>query len=971
MWWVTVGICACAGKGAEFKRQERQLVLSTEGVTDGKLSKRKGKGEKMSLHSVEAMLRGPLKRLRQQPTESDGSDNVLPLDALKRQKCASLDEERENINPMESVFTSSKAFRALEQEIKPDTPVVPSVKSRLHRLAEQKKAWDSDELSPDTRVSLDMKNGQGLPETTGSWKDELARPAIKKARQETEKRTNLNCTKEKTAKISSVAVQSVRERFEELSREKPNQEERGSCSKITETSQSTKAIQEMLLHKSTASASHVVRMKKEELKGSTKAQENTIDDTDTITDLEHNEKYEEILQITEGECKVEAPMDWSTPLRKVTFALEPQTIPSPEYVETESDENEKCISEMESSSQEELNNSELIDKLFEGVLDSDRMEEGIEPEAKEPAMANLKKSKAEDKGEEVKSEAEAELKNSKAVDQSDETKAKAEAKDQKEDDDLTLPSISILSPLAKSIKLDAASPLAAVVASLNNGLTESCCSLYSSLELHNSGQDRDRAGNLLQAVENAPLYSIDLYRTQRRSARLREKKNEGTNKAVTQKSAEGSRLVTQQVTTKEKIKILNDEIIKLNSIMHQASQALNCCTDEEHGKGSREEAEAERHLLIASEKRTALLTELNRLKVEGDAVSLGGATKLTKELEPCRGTISISELRLPLKAEFVCSALHKQGKPSHYFLLMIHYGPHNIVTTPLATAEDAQHGDTVTFPTVITLRDIHYKFEIDVEVYSLAQVTNVATSEKRRVSRSKVITPKKLLNSITKSSLQSPAASPSSVRSSKFVLVGSHKITLASLGKDKFPLDKMKFDGKVRQLLGDEFQNKVPFLSPLEGAIYLKLQCHFHSTVQHSGFLTMFEDVSGFGAWHRRWFVLSGNTLSYWTYPNEEKHKKPIGCIDLASCTKDKIEPASREFCSRPKTFELITVRPQNEADSDTLVVQCRNKMCFSKIWLSADTKEERNLWMEKLNQVLLNLGTWQLTAHSMSKDGI
>jgi len=36
------------------------------------------------------------------------------------------------------------------------------------------------------------------------------------------------------------------------------------------------------------------------------------------------------------------------------------------------------------------------------------------------------------------------------------------------------------------------------------------------------------------------------------------------------------------------------------TVIHQASQALNCCFDEEHGKGSQEEAEAERLLLIAS-----------------------------------------------------------------------------------------------------------------------------------------------------------------------------------------------------------------------------------------------------------------------------------------------------------------------------------------------------------------------------------
>lgn len=37
------------------------------------------------------------------------------------------------------------------------------------------------------------------------------------------------------------------------------------------------------------------------------------------------------------------------------------------------------------------------------------------------------------------------------------------------------------------------------------------------------------------------------------------------------------------------------------TVIHQASQALNCCTDEEHGKGSQVEAEAQRLLLVASE----------------------------------------------------------------------------------------------------------------------------------------------------------------------------------------------------------------------------------------------------------------------------------------------------------------------------------------------------------------------------------
>lgn len=101
----------------------------------------------------------------------------------------------------------------------------------------------------------------------------------------------------------------------------------------------------------------------------------------------------------------------------------------------------------------------------------------------------------------------------------------------------------------------------------------------------------------------------------------------------------------------------------------------------------------------------------------------------------------------------------------------------------------------------------------------------------------------------------------------------------------------------------------MPFLCPLEGHIHLKLQCDVGSRVEERGFLvsvtllctcvrlcvdvlmknifsvlqTMFEDVSGFGAWHRRWCVLTGYYISYWTYPDDEKRKVPGRTSSAAS----------------------------------------------------------------------------------------
>jgi hypothetical protein len=67
----------------------------------------------------------------------------------------------------------------------------------------------------------------------------------------------------------------------------------------------------------------------------------------------------------------------------------------------------------------------------------------------------------------------------------------------------------------------------------------------------------------------------------------------------------------------------------------------------------------------------------------------------------------------------------------------------------------------------------------------------------------------------------------------------------------------------------------------LEGNIRLQLSTELEQNVRERGFLTMFEDVSGFGAWHRRWCLLEDAVLSYWKYPDDERKKVFLVC---ASC---------------------------------------------------------------------------------------
>ncbi|XP_041795186.1 anillin isoform X2 [Chelmon rostratus] len=598
----------------------------------------------------------------------------------------------------------------------------------------------------------------------------------------------------------------------------------------------------------------------------------------------------------------------------------------------------------ELSSHDETNTAEIIDQMFEEVLEyAGRMEEDrVDDEDTEDRDSGIgtctgDKDKVDTESEKEKSEEEGE------------GEAKEEAYDESKklenngDELLTFPPSGILSPLSKSVE--------AVVTPLR--LTVSEGSNPPSLLLTPEETSTP-------PTESAPLYSIDAYRTQRQS-------KQPTIQSVTpgvQRRAPEKSQPQPSVNTKEKITALNEEAGKLQTVINQTLQALSCCTDEEHGRGSLEEAEAEKLLLVSCEKRSALLAEVTRLREERSSESgeAAGEDKDYVSQQPCRGTVSITNIQLPLKVEFVCSSHNRTGRPSHYFFVLIRYGPCNIVATPLATAANAQNGDTISFPTSVTLKDIRSSFEIDVEVYSLSHTSGSNCSMDRATTKSRV-TPRKLLNTITRSnnSLTSAALPALNTRrSSNFCLVGSHKITLASLGHSKFPLDKMKLEGKIRRLLGDEFQEKVPFLSPLEGNIYLRLDSESHSNVRHQGFLTMFELISGYGVWHRRYFVLEGCNMYYWNHPNDKETKEAEGSISLSSSHRQSVRPVKRDSCARPFTFELVSSIPQQQQDD--------SQDALAKCWFSADAKQERLDWIEKLNQALLDYHTWNRTSATQTE---
>ncbi|KAJ7415807.1 Actin-binding protein anillin [Willisornis vidua] len=380
-----------------------------------------------------------------------------------------------------------------------------------------------------------------------------------------------------------------------------------------------------------------------------------------------------------------------------------------------------------------------------------------------------------------------------------------ESDEDDQEESLNISSMSLLTPLVESVGSEA---FVSPSKSTGEGSSISDVSLKSE-KFQRTKVPRAESGDSIGSMSedrNLP-YSVDAYRSQR----FKETDRPSIKQIIVRKEDVTSKLEmkkngpSDQVNIKKKMQELNNEINMQQTVIYQASQALNCCFDEEHGKGSQEEAEAERLLLLATEKRTALLEELNKLKSEGPHSKRNKSASTSTEFAPSRGSVSISEMRLPLKADFVCGTVQKPDASNYYYVIILKSGAENMVATPLASTASSLNGDALTFTTTFTMHDVSNDFEIDVEVYSLVQRKEAASTDKRKKA-----------NKSKKSTLLTPAMAspggPNAIRSTNFILVGSHKLSLSSVGNTKFALDKISLEGEEKELLGYMFQDKVAMI---------------------------------------------------------------------------------------------------------------------------------------------------------------
>jgi len=401
-------------------------------------------------------------------------------------------------------------------------------------------------------------------------------------------------------------------------------------------------------------------------------------------------------------------------------------------------------------------------------------------------------------------------------------------------------------------------------------------------------------------------------------------------------------LESPRATITQKIHQLQEEAGSQMPVIQQASSALNLCRATKEFFGSSEQVEGERLLLVATHKRAAALNEIQRLKTEG------GIGADPRQDHSVRGTVSLCGVTLGLKKEFVDQLkTGESGDFVHFFMCLVKSAGQVIPTQMVSTSEGLD-GTQLHFPNLINFRDLNKDFTIQLEVYGLQTRRESMTHDaKYHIKKGKStfnLTPK-LKISKTESKLSRPNVSspggPHTVRTSSFAMVGNANITISSLARKDWRLES------------------VPKISPLDGSVSFKLNCHSESQVTNRGFLTMFDDVSGFGAWHRRWFVLEGNSLSFWKYPENEKVQEPIGRLDLGQSVTRSVTLCPRDICSRMHTFMLETSRPATREDRDSMVVIRQGNNTVLRHLLSADSRNERVVWCDILNQALDNLRAW------------
>ncbi|KAJ8783125.1 hypothetical protein J1605_009733 [Eschrichtius robustus] len=498
-----------------------------------------------------------------------------------------------------------------------------SVKTRMQKLAEQRRHWDNDDVTEDSAYSKE--------DDEGMQKGIVGRVVVRKSFLEEAEIINLDFEGQLASDSGDILgkknkvdekhrggagikpfLERFGERCQEHSKESPA---RSTPHRTPIITPNTKAIQERLFKQNASSSTtHLAQQLKQERQKELACLRGRFDKGSLWSaEKGENSRSKQLETKQEIHCQ-------NTPLRKQVGPNTPSLPVTEKVAENQTPAKPSSIEptevvreiEMSVDDGDDINSSKVINDIFSDVLEEGELD----------------------------------------VEKSQEEMHHADAESSEEQEDaLNISSMSLLAPLAQTVGVN-------LVSSPRWELKDTSISDESPKpgKFQRTRVPRAESGDSMGSEDHDLPY---------RSQRVKETDRPSIKQVIVRKEDVTSKLNEKkngfpcQVNIKQKMQELNNEINLQQTVIYQASQALNCCVDEEHGKGSLEEAEAERLLLIATEKRTLLIDELNKLKNEGPQRKNKAGPISQSEFVPSKGSITLSEIRLPLKADFVCSTVQK------------------------------------------------------------------------------------------------------------------------------------------------------------------------------------------------------------------------------------------------------------------------------------------------------------------------
>ena len=461
---------------------------------------------------------------------------------------------------------------------------------------------------------------------------------------------------------------------------------------------------------------------------------------------------------------------------------------------------------------------------------------------------------------------------------------------------------------------------------------------------------------------SAPLvHSVSFYRNMQKQARakaastkvimVRDSVDESSSgsgqrerKASSPRKGQGKRTDGQNGQKKEE-EDLQAKLARLQAAVRvkqeqiaQASQALNVCRSTPGFRGSREEVQSQAILLIKTEERKALLTEM-------DAVANNRRARHHQDPQP-KGTLTINSISLPLKREFINDNVNRSAS-LHYFILLVKHRE-TVHESQMINTDDALKVGRLQFNNYFTLQGLPPDFRVHLELYALRTTREqMSHEEKYHLGDKKGNTLRgtsRSARSYHASSGVSSPGGPLAILDPSFQQVGRLSLSLAAVTRSKFMLDGVQFS------------------SPVEGSVRADLRVSPESAgaVEKRGWLNAYEEINGYGAWSRLYAVLKDGRMRFWKYADEIHSKAPLNEVELASCKNSAIRQCASEICTRPFSFYLDVYCQVDPADP--------NQLEKFRIMLAVDddarAKDVCAAWLQALNQALSALRIWDPTHH-------